>query len=259
MELVSIVTPLYNSSIYLENTIQSVLAQTYQNWEMIMVDDCSNDRSLEIAENFAAKDDRIRVIKLDKNSGAATTRNRAINDARGRFIAFLDSDDLWHPNKLEYQIEFMLRESIAISYTAYQKINEVGEVFGIMGVPIKVNYKQLLKTCVIGCLTTIYDTEKIGKVLMPTDTKREDFATWLNILKRVDYAYGLTQPLAQYRVYANQNSSKKINMARENWKLYRNLQKLSLFHTLYYFSHYAIRGILRTKYQKIARLLGVLD
>lgn len=259
MKLVSIITPLYNCSDYLEQTIQSVLSQTYQDWEMIMVDDCSTDNSLEIAQKYAAQDSRIKVFQLEKNSGAAVARNTAIEATAGRFIAFLDSDDKWLPHKLETQIQFMEDNDVAFSYAAYEKINEEGKVFGLMGVPEKVNYKQLLKTCVIGCLTAVYDVNKLGKVYMPTSTKREDFATWLNILKQIDFAHGLTVPLAQYRVYANQTSGKKASMAKENWQLYRDLEKLNFFQASYYFGHYAVRGVLRTKFPKLAKLLGVLD
>lgn len=256
---VSIITPIFNSAEFLEQTIQSVISQTYQNWELIMVDDCSQDDSLLIAKQYAEKDKRIKVIKLDKNSGAAVARNTAIAEANGRYIAFLDSDDLWLSKKLELQIKFMLSNDIAFSYTAYEKMNENGEVFELMGIPEQINYTQLLKTCVIGCLTVVYDVDRLGKIYMPINTKREDFATWLHILKKVDYAYGLTQPLAKYRVYSNQTSGKKVNMAKENWRLYRDLEKLSLLQAVYYFTHYAIRGILRTKYPKVARILGVLD
>lgn len=258
MITVSIITPLYNCTNFLDTTLNSILSQTYQNWEVIMVDDLSSDDSVSKAQVFAEKDHRIKLIQLEKNSGAAVARNKAIEAATGRFIAFLDSDDLWHPQKLEKQINFMLENNYAFSYTAYEKINECAEVFELMGVPSAVNYKKLLKTCVIGCLTAMYDTEKLGKVYMPTNTKREDFATWLSILKRIDYAYGLNQPLAQYRVYANQTSSKKLNMAKENWKLYRNIEGHSLIKSFYYFSHYAVRGVLRAKFPKLARTLGVL-
>lgn len=259
MPVVSIITPLYNCASFLDKTVQSVLAQTFHDWELIMVDDCSTDDSLKIAQAYAAQDKRINVIKLEQNSGAAIARNTAIKAATGRFIAFLDSDDLWHPEKLNLQINFMLTNDLAFSYTGYEKIDETGTVFGLMGVPERVHYKQLLKTCVIGCLTAVYDTEKLGKVYMPTSTKREDFATWLNILKQIDFAHGLTVPLAQYRVYANQTSGKKASMAKENWRLYRDLEKLNFFQASYYFGHYAVRGVLRTKFPKLAKLLGVLD
>src|SRR5699024_4664252 len=127
-----------------------------------------------IAQRYAAQDKRIKLLRLEQNSGAAVARNTAIEAATGRYIAFLDSDDLWQPEKLERQLDFMLSNNVAFSYTAYEKINESGDVFCTMGVPEKVCYKQLLKTCVIGCLTAVYDTNQLGKIYMPTTTKRED-------------------------------------------------------------------------------------
>ena len=259
MSTVSVITPSHNSAQFISETIRSVLNQSFSDWELIVVDDCSTDNSVEVIQSFVDQDSRIKLIQLSENSGAAVARNTAIEAAAGRFIAFLDSDDKWLPHKLETQIQFMEDNDVAFSYAAYEKINEKGEVFGLMGVPEKVSYKQLLKTCVIGCLTAVYDTEKLGKVYMPTSTKREDFATWLNILKQIDFAHGLTVPLAQYRVYANQTSGKKVSMAKENWRLYRDLEKLNFFQASYYFGHYAVRGVLRTKFPKLAKLLGVLD
>lgn len=257
--LVSIINPLYNASNWLEATVNSVLSQTVQDWEMIIVDDCSSDHSYKLACELSEEDTRIKVFQLKKNAGAAAARNKAINEAKGRFIAFLDSDDLWHPHKLEKQINFMLKNNYAFSYTAYEKINEEGKVIGHVGAPMRLNYKQLLMTNEIGCLTAIYDTEILGKVYMPTETKREDYATWLSILKKIDYAYGMPESLGQYRVYANQSSAKKSKMAKENWNLYRNIENLSFIKSIYYFSHYSIRGVLRTKFPRFARLLGVLN
>ena len=256
--LVSIITPLYNCSTFLESTIRSIIAQSYIDWELVLVDDCSQDNSLDIANDYVAQDSRIKLIKLTKNSGAAVARNIAIEEASGRFIAFLDSDDLWHPQKLEKQINFMLENNYAFSYTAYEKINEEGKVFEYVGAPQQLSYKQLLKTNEIGCLTVIYDMKHLGKVYMPTETKREDYATWLSILKKTDYAYGMPEILGQYRVYANQSSAKKGKMAKENWKLYRHIENLSVIKSVYYFGHYAIRGVLRTKFPKLARMLGIL-
>lgn len=221
-----------------------------------MVDDCSKDNSLEIAQRYAAQDNRIKVLQLEQNSGAAVARNTAIEAAVGRFIAFLDSDDLWHPEKLEMQLGFMLSKEIAFSYTAYEKIDELGNVFQQIPMPFKVNYKKLLKTNIIGCLTAVYDTDRVGKVYMPMNTKREDFATWLYILKKAEYAYGMPEVLAQYRVYNRQSSGNKIKMAKENWRLYRDVEKLNIFKASYYFTHYAVNGVLRTKFPKLAKLLG---
>ena len=195
---VSIITPSYNSARFIASTINSVIAQTAMSLEIIIVDDCSSDNSIEVIQSFIDRDTRIKFIKLEENSGAAVARNTAIEAASGRFIAFLDSDDLWDPEKLEKQIQFMLDKDIAFSYTAYEKIDESGVPFDIVNVPEKISYKQLLKTNVIGCLTAMYDVEKLGKVYMPVNTKREDFATWLTILKKVDYAYGMVNIFSQY-------------------------------------------------------------
>ncbi|HJE03301.1 MAG TPA: glycosyltransferase family 2 protein [Aliarcobacter thereius] len=258
-ELISIITPSYNSERYISDTLESVLAQTYQNWEMIIVDDVSPDNSNEIIEEYCKKDSRIKFIKLEQNSGAAVARNRAIEEAKGRYIAFLDTDDMWKPEKLEKQIDFMQKNNYAFTYTAYEKVDENGEVFGTMGVPSKVSYNDLLKTCVIGCLTVIYDAEKLDKVYMPLIRKRQDFGLWLKILKKVDFAYGINESLAFYTVRDDSISANKKSAAYFTWKLYRDIEKLNLLKAGYYFSHYAIRGILRTKFPKIARFIGFLD
>jgi glycosyltransferase involved in cell wall biosynthesis len=254
--LVSIITPLYNASNWLEATVNSVLSQTVKDWEMIIVDDCSSDNSYELACKLSEQDKRIKVFQLKKNAGAAAARNKAISEAKGRYIAFLDSDDLWFPQKLEVQLNFMKDKDIAFSYSGYEKIDENGAVFDVVSVPNKLSYKDLLKTNYIGCLTAIYDTQKIKKVLMPINTKREDFATWLLILKKIDYAHSCNTTLAQYRVYAYQSSASKMKMAKENWYLYRNIEQLSLLSSCYYFFHYSIRGILRTKAPFLARVFG---
>lgn len=255
----SIITPSHNSDQFIFQTIQSVLSQSFSDWEMIIVDDCSADNSVEVIQSFVEQDSRIKLIRLSKNSGAAVARNTAIEAAQGRYIAFLDSDDLWLPHKLETQLQFMQDKDIAFSYSAYEKIDEQGQPLGLMGVPEKVNYDQLLKCCVIGCLTAIYDTHKLGKVYMPLIRKRQDFGLWLRLLKKVEYAYGIQQPLAQYRVRSGSISSKKSNAAAYTWRLYREVEQLNLIKASYYFSHYAVRGVLRTKFPSLARKLHILD
>ncbi|MFB9145475.1 glycosyltransferase family 2 protein [Halomonas alkalicola] len=259
MPLISIVTPSHNSARFVSETIQSVLDQSFVEWEMIIVDDFSTDDSVEMIKAFVERDSRINLIRLTKNSGAALARNAAIEVAKGRYIAFLDSDDLWLPYKLEKQLAFMQANNYPFAYTAYDKIDEEGLVLGRIGAPGKVSYSDLLKTCSIGCLTAMYDADFFGKIYMPVNTKREDFATWLKLLKEVDYAYGLNENLAQYRVYKNQTSANKAKMAKENWRLYRDVERLSFLTATYYFSHYAIRGFLRTKFPVLARRLGMLD
>lgn len=259
MILVSVITPLYNCADFLDKTVQSVLSQSFQDWEMIMVDDCSKDDSLAIAMGYAEQDKRIKVIKLDKNSGAAVARNTAIEAAQGRFIAFLDSDDQWLPRKLEVQLGFMQANNIAFSYSAYNKLNEQGETVGTVGVPEKVSYSDLLKVCSIGCLTAMYDTKPLGKVYMPLIRKRQDLGLWLRILKQIPYAYGIQDVLANYQLRSDSISANKVSAAKFTWRLYREVEGLGLFVASYYFVHYALNGILRTKFPKLAKFLGVLS
>ena len=258
MELVSIVTPSYNCSKYILCTINSILSQSFLNWELIIVDDCSSDNSVEVIKSFVNEDARIKLIQLSENSGAAVARNTAIEASQGRYIAFLDSDDLWHPEKLEKQIKFMQHNEIAFSYSAYEKINECGDVTGSVGVPDKAQYSDLLKVCSIGCLTAIYDTKLIGKIYMPLIRKRQDLGLWLRILKKIPYAYATPGVLSQYRVRSDSISANKKVAAQYTWKLYREVENLSFLSSVYYFSHYAMNGFLRTKLPKLAKLLGVL-
>lgn len=240
--VVSIITPIYNCEQFLQETIKSVLEQTYTKWELILIDDCSTDNSLSIAEEAAKKDNRIRVIRLDQNSGPAIARNTGIEKAKSKYIAFLDSDDMWLPNKLEKQISFMEENQIPFTYTAYEKIDEDGSLRGIISVPEKVTYKELLNTNVIGCLTAIYNTEQLGKVYMPNIRKRQDYGLWLKILKKGIIAYGINEPLARYRVRRDSVSSNKLKAAQYQWKIYRQVEKLGYIRSIYHFISYAYHG-----------------
>lgn len=255
---VSVITPLYNSAEFIDKTIRSVLAQTYHDWEMIMVDDCSKDRSLVIAQSYAELDGRIKVIALDKNSGAAVARNAAIRAAKGRYIAFLDSDDQWLPHKLETQLSFMRNRDVAFSFSAYEKIDEYGGAVGVVGVPERVGYTDLLKVCSIGCLTSVYDTKKLGKIYMPLIRKRQDLGLWLRILKKEPYAYGIDQVLAKYQLRSGSISANKFLAAKFTWRLYRKVEGLGFLAAGYYFLHYSVNGVLRTKFPRLARVVGVL-
>ena len=257
--LVSVITPAFNAEKYINEAIDSVLSQTYKDIELIVVDDCSSDRTQSIVEEYIRLDDRVKYIRMQSNYGVAEARNNGIRLAQGRFIAFLDSDDIWLPEKIERQIKFMQEKNASLIFSAYEKINEDGDVFGVVTVPERVAYSQLLKTCVIGCLTAMYDVKKLGKVYMPLSTRREDFATWLSILKEIDYAFGSQEVSAKYRVYSAQSSSKKLKMAYENWNLYRGIEKLSFLKSLYYFSHYAVKGFFRKKFPVVAKFLGFFD
>ncbi|CAJ1850657.1 Putative teichuronic acid biosynthesis glycosyltransferase TuaG [Aeromonas dhakensis] len=259
MEKVSVIMPLYNSARFLAASIDSVLKQKYTNWELILIDDCSGDDSVIIAQEYCDRDSRIRLVRLAENSGAAVARNHGIEVAEGRFIAFLDSDDIWLPGKLDTQIEFMLKNKVAFSYTAYKKVDEYGNDLFELGVPSSLSYYTLLKACVIGCLTVIYDASQVGKAYMPLGTKREDYALWLKILREKNIiVQGVNRVLASYRVYPHQSSSKKLTMAKENWRLLREHEKLKFFSACYFFANYAYRGLIRDKFPRVAKLLRIL-
>ncbi|PSM52614.1 glycosyltransferase, family 2 [Campylobacter blaseri] len=246
-DLVSIITPSYKSKKFIEETINSVLSQTYINWEMIIVDDCSPDDSNHVIEFYVKKDNRINLIKLDKNSGPAIARNKGIEVAKGRYIAFLDSDDLWLPQKLERQINFMKENGLAFTYSSYYIISEDGKNIGEFKTKEYINYNTMLKTCSVGCLTAIYDIEKIGKIFMPLIPKGQDYATWLKIFKKIKYSKGILEPLAMYRIVENSVSSNKIRAAKQQWKIYRKVENLNIFKSLYYFIFYAYNGVKKYK------------
>ena len=246
-DLVSIITPSYKSERFISQTIESVLAQTYQNWEMIIVDDVSPDDSNEIIEEYCKKDSRIKLIKLEINSGPAVARNTGIELAEGKYIAFLDSDDIWLPKKLEKQIQFMKNSNVLLCYSSYLTIDENSEEVNIFTIPkTKVSYKELLKTCIIGNLTAIYDAEQIGKTYME-NIGHEDYTLWLEILKKIDYAHGIKEPLAKYRVSRKSVSGNKVKSAMWQWKIYREVEKLNIFQSVYYFLQYAYHGVMKYK------------
>ncbi|MGP4038863.1 glycosyltransferase family 2 protein [Gracilibacillus sp. D59] len=237
--LVSVITPTYNSETYIRDTIESVREQTYPHWEMIIVDDGSTDNTISIIEKYQNEDNRIRLIPLKKNQGAAVARNKAMKNAQGRYIAFLDSDDQWLPEKLERQLLFMNQHDYAFSYTKYLEVHSDDQHNKVVTIPDSVEYNDLLKNCVIGCLTVILDRNKIDKIEMVNIRARQDYALWLNLTRRGFKAFGLQETLAKYRVRHNSISSNKIKMAKQNWKVYREVEKLSLSKSVWYFMHYA--------------------
>jgi teichuronic acid biosynthesis glycosyltransferase TuaG len=245
--LVSIITPSYKTEKFIAQTIESVLSQTYQNWEMIIVDDVSPDNSNDIVEEYCKKDSRIKLIKLEENIGPAVARNKAIEEANGRYIAFLDSDDLWIPEKLEKQIKFMESNNLVLSYSSYYLIDEDNNDVDTFITKYKVNYSDLLKTNGIGCSTAIYDTKKIGKVLMPDIIKRQDYGLWLNILKQTDYAKGILEPLVKYRIMKNSVSSSKLIASKYVWKIFREVEGLSFLKSVYFFCIYVLYGLIKYK------------
>ena len=206
--LVSIITPTYNCGRFIAETIESVLAQTYRNWEMIIVDDCSTDDTSEVVGRYS--DSRIRYHCLDRNSGASVARNTALKMARGRWIAFLDSDDLWLPDKLERQIKFMEENNYSFSYHRYGEIDEDGNPLGIeVGGISKVGKFAMFSCCWPGCLSVMYDREKVGEVQIVPIAKNNDTARWLKVVRKAP-CYLLKENLARYRRRANSITPKPI-------------------------------------------------
>lgn len=245
--LVSIITPCYNCENFISYTIQSVISQTYKHWEMIIVDDCSDDQSAEIILSFAKKDSRIKYIKTDFPSGSpAKPRNIAIENAKGRYIAFLDSDDLWLPNKLENQVHILESNgNAAIAFSYYEKVNEEGVKSGIIiKSPQSLTYKQLLFGNVIGNLTGVYDTKKTGKVYLK-NKGHEDYILWLEILKTGFVALNTNTVEALYRVRTNSISANKFKALKWTWNIYRHVENFNLTKSLYYFSFYAVKSLIK--------------
>lgn len=244
---VTVITANYNCERFIAETIESVQKQSFTNWEMIIVDDKSTDKSISIIKKYSRADSRIKLIKLKTNSGPAVARNKAIQNSRGRFIAFLDSDDLWMPNKLEVQVATMKEEKLALSYTEYQKIDEEGKITSkTIKRPINVNYEKMLSSNYIPCLTAIYDSDILGKVYMPNILKRQDYGLWLKILKEIEHAQAINTPLAYYRVRKNDSvSSNKIKSAVYHWKILRELEKIPMHSAIWYFCNYAVLGYLK--------------
>ena len=248
--LVSIVTPAYNASRFITEAIKSVRAQTHANWEMIVVDDCSGDNTRELVRESAEEDGRIRLVLLESNSGPAAARNVALEEARGRYVAFLDSDDMWLPTKLAEQISFMRARDAAFSYTAYSKIGPDGNKLGrSVTVPERMTYDALLKNTVIGCLTVMIDHSKTGPLRMGSEkVKRgEDYVLWFKLLKSGFVPYGLQKDLARYRIVEGSMSRNKLKAAHRMWKLYRKVEHLSLPYSAWCFLNYASHAYLKSR------------
>lgn len=241
--LVSIITPVYNSERFLSETIESVKKQSYTNWEMIIVNDYSSDGSEIIIEEYMKKDNRIKYVKLEKRSGVVKARNTGLEKAKGRYIAFLDSDDVWKENKLKRHIEVMSDKGYAFTFSAYETIDEKGKnIHRNIYVPDKITYKGYLKNTIIGCLTVMIDKAIVGEFKM-VDAQIEDFATWLQLLKNMDYGYGINELLAQNRIVKESSSYNKIKAAKGAWKVYRDVEKFNPIKASKYFSFYAVNAV----------------
>lgn len=230
--LVSIIMPSYNTAGYIKDSINSVIAQTYQNWELIIVDDCSADNTDEVVRSFS--DSRIRYIKNEKNSGAAYSRNRALREAKGKWIAFLDSDDLWFPEKLEKQLDFMIRNNYHFSYTKYEEINEKGLKNGIViSGPKKITERGMKNYCWPGCLTVMYDSEYVGLIQIENIKKNNDYAMWLKVSKKAE-CFLISDILAEYRRGRSGSISTNsvLTMVKWHYRLFREAEKNGIFVSL---------------------------
>ena len=241
---VSIIMPAYNASKYLVDSVESVKKQSFKNWELIIIDDCSIDNTAELIKSMSEKDSRIIFMQNTENCGVAQTRNAGIKVATGKYIAFLDSDDIWFPNKLERQLEFMEKNRYAFSFSSYLKFDSnTGKNGKIVRAPKVVVAEELLGNTIIGCLTVIYNREKIGKVYMPNIKHMEDNATWYSVLAQGYKAYGLDEVLAKYRENNNSLTANKWHSAILQWDIYRDYFKFSRAKSAKYFVQYVFNAL----------------
>jgi glycosyltransferase involved in cell wall biosynthesis len=232
---VSVITPLFNSENYISETINSVINQTNQNWELLLIDDGSTDKTVEIVTNFMAQNQNIKLLKNDINFGAAISRNKGIDAAQGDYIAFLDADDIWKPEKLQVQIKFMQAQNGLVSFSSYEQINKYGQPLNLLikALP-ELTYKKQLKSNYIGNLTGMYNAKVLGKIKAPNLRKRQDWLLWLNAIEKSGKpAIGIQESLAYYRVRTDSMSSNKMNLLKHNYLVYRKGLGFSTLKSVY--------------------------
>ena len=246
--LVSIITPTYNCGRFIGETIESVQKQTYTNWEMIIVDDCSTDDTKNVVEKYQEQDERIKYHCLTENSGAAVARTKAMDLAAGQYMAFLDSDDLWMPDKLEKQLEFMQKNNYAFTSTSYQHMTEDGKMMPkVLNAVPKTDYNRLLLDCPVGNSTVMYDVGKMGKFQVPDIRKRNDDALWLAMLKKEKYIYGMPEIMMKYRLRKDSISRNKLSLVKYTWKLYREIEHLSIFKSVWHIVWWGVIKLFKLK------------
>ncbi len=246
--MVSIIMPTYQSSDYISETIDTVINQTYPNWELLITDDASEDNTVEIIKKYSEKDARINLVSLYKNQGAAVARNNSLSRVKGRYVAFLDSDDLWLPDKLEKQLNFMKSKSSVFSFTCYETVDQDGNIKEVVDMLSKsrVGYDDMLKKkATMGCSTVIIDREKTGDFRFPNIRTGQDYALWLYILKKGIYADCLKEVLTKYRIRPNSISRNKFRKSLRQWEIYRDLEGLSWVKSAWCFLFYAYNAVFR--------------
>jgi teichuronic acid biosynthesis glycosyltransferase TuaG len=240
--LVSIITPMYNGAKFVRQTIESVLSQSYGNWEMFVIDDGSTDEGPEIVKKYSTLDNRIKLL-TQRNAGSAAARNNGIRHAMGQYIALLDSDDTWNKDFLEKQLKLMKEKNALLVYSSHTRIDaESREILKPFIVPAQVTYKDLLKNCYISCLTGLYDTSVYGRVYLREDMKslRDDYVYWLEIMKKVKVAFGNKEVLANYRMLDSSASRKKQKVIIPQFKVLYKVEKIGLFKSIYYLGNWAV-------------------
>ena len=248
MGLVSIITPCYNSEKFITETYQSIKDQIYINWEWIIVDDASTDKSVEIIKSF--NDDGVKLLEQKVNKGASEARNKGLNLANGRFITFIDSDDLWLPNFLEKTINYLANTKEELVYASYKRVDE--DLQPLLTDFIAIDYidrNRILYNCPIPMLTSVYDTERIGKITFPEVELREDHAMWIDLLQKVRYARAIKETLAIYRIRNNSVSRNKLKIALKQYEVYRKYLKMNFLKSSYYTFFWALNGM--KKYGKL--------
>lgn len=248
-ELISIIVPVYNAERFIEETLACVAAQSYPQWELLLVEDGSSDRTVSIIEEYVRinGEKRIRLIRQPENLGAARARNRGLKEAEGRYIAYLDADDLWVPEKLERELAFMSEKNAAFAFTGYEFVDENGRGTGkVVRVPETLTYRQALKNTTIFTTTVMFDTEKIDKTLLEMPIiKSEDTALWWKVLRNGYIAYGLDENLAMYRRAGKTLSSNKLEAMRRIWNLYRKAEGMGVLNSAWHFCFWAVRAVKR--------------
>ncbi|QDP85633.1 glycosyltransferase family 2 protein [Chryseobacterium sp. SNU WT5] len=248
MPEVSIITPCYNSANFLNETIQSVTNQSFTDWEWLITDDCSSDDSVEIIMKI--NDPRIILTIAEKNGGAGHARNLSLEKATGKYITFLDADDYWEPNFLEEMVSFMKKEKAELAYSNYARCDEdLTPKIADFQADKEVTFDNLLKTCRLSLLSSMYDSERVGKEFFPPGSKREDHVMWLNLLKKIPVGKPLPKTMAKYRMHATSISRRKTNIMKDQYLVYKNHMKFSTLKSWYYTTNWALNGFM--KYSKI--------
>ena len=248
MPEISIITPCYNSSKFLNDTIQSVLSQTFTDWEWLITDDHSSDHSVEIINKI--KDPRIKLTVVEENAGAGQARNLSLEKASGRYITFLDADDYWEPNFLEEMVTFMKTHHTELAYSNYSRCDEnLVPSIGDFKADKEITFDNLLKTCRLSLLSSMYDSERVGKEYFPVGSKREDHVMWLNLLKKIPVGKPLPKTMAKYRMHSTSISRKKTNIMKDQYLVYKDHMKFSTLKSWYYTANWALNGFM--KYSKI--------